>query len=202
MEADVAADTNLARPRNGKINVISGTFPVNLRTPINSQLNTDHLLLQSRLQEGMDEDLIQPVALDACMSNVQACDFDGGVTPIMDLFGLANPAEMSVESVDDGIRIASTVTLGRVNIVGFLQDKSGNAVQKTLVTARCYDTAIAFARTDDAGRFNVLVTENLAFDLECNLFASVRGKGKADEALVWTDPEPGTLMLQQALVLK
>ena len=182
-------------------------FQVNLKTPINRSrvalMNTANHQGSLRTlvadEDGEGGDLLLPVGMDACATDVAACDFEGGVTPILDFAELAGT--LSLENHAGGIRVTASVNLGRIDIRGRVINSSGRAVSNQVVTAFCNETKLALGRTNSSGVFNVTVMENVALDFQCSVFASSRS-GSFFETVTWSQPAPGTLLISNPIVMR
>ena len=179
-------------------------FPISLSTPVNRSLLGD-LSLSNRsgslrtLFGFEDEEEMLPIGLDACVIDVDACDFVGGVTPIVDFAALSGL--FSAQRHDGGVSIQSTATLGRIDIRGRLVNSSGTAISSQTITANCFDTALALGRTARDGTFLLTVMEDLSFPLQCTIIANSRS-GSVLEIIKWASPSAGTLLISSPLVAR
>ncbi len=100
-----------------------------------------------------DDDLIafEPILTDSCLTHPSTCDFDGGVTPVLDLSDLVD------RSVGQPTGDVPTVTFNVVTLIGRAYE---NGVRFTdpegrgnHVHASCNDGQYAIGRTDSTGAF-------------------------------------------------
>jgi hypothetical protein len=180
------------------------SFPVSLMTPVNRGLLGDLALSNEpgslRTLFGFEEEEeMLPIGLDACVIDINACDFAGGVTPIVDFAALAGL--FSAQRHEGGLRVQSTATLGRIDIRGRLVNSSGSPIASQTITANCFDTALALGRTSSTGAFVLTVMEDLSFPLRCTVIANSRS-GSVLEVINWATPAPGTLLIDNPLVAR
>lgn len=190
----------------GLANVGLRNFPISLATPINrvptGELGISHhsgSLRSLDFYDDEDQDGMLPIGLDACVIDVSKCDFDGGVTPIIDFAALAGL--LTVQRHDGGVRIQSSASLGRIDIRGRLVNTSGAAIKNQTITASCFDTALALGRTSSSGDFLLTVMEDLSFPMRCTVIANSRS-GSAFDIITWATPAAGTLLIDSPLVAR
>lgn len=123
-----------------------------------------------------DVQQLLPVQTDACVTNFSTCDFAGGLTPIVDLAELLTPFATRVSATERGIAVQGSASLGRVNLVGRVVTEDGTPLASQLVTATCFETTLALARSDESGQFVLQVTEDFGFGpAECIVSTTRRG---------------------------
>lgn len=190
--------------RRAAMGLTDEAFGVRLVTPFNRPLSeiaeasTGTRSLRTLFED--DDDLF-PIGMDACALDFAKCDFDGGVTPILNFFEIAGLR--TVQATRRGVRVKAEATIARINIVGQVVNTLGNPVASQIVTAFCTDTAVAIGRTDRAGRFVVTVYEDLRFspDLYCTLSAGGRA-GRGSLVVEWPGAQAGNLVLSRPLELQ